>query len=96
MIQVQLLHVPGCPHVDAARRLLSSCMQELGVAASIQEREGAFPSPSILVNGVDATGGLVRTVRMFDDPDQTIHTTRGYDNVTGVGTPRGLLFLLLS
>lgn len=56
MIQVQLLHVPGCPHVDAARRLLSSCMQELGVAASIQEREGAFPSPSILVNGVDAMG----------------------------------------
>lgn len=48
------------------------------------------------VNGVDATGGLVRTVRMFNDPDQTIHTTRGYDNVTGVGTPRGVLFLLLS
>jgi subtilase family serine protease len=48
------------------------------------------------VNGTDATGGLVRTVRMFNDPDQTIHTTKGYDNVTGVGTPRGVLFLALS
>lgn len=48
------------------------------------------------VNGTDATGGLVRTVRMFNDPDQTIHTTAGYDNVTGVGSPRGLLFLALS
>jgi subtilase family serine protease len=48
------------------------------------------------VNGTDATGGTITSVRMFNDPDQTIHTTKGYDNVTGVGTPRGLLFLALS
>lgn len=48
------------------------------------------------VNGTDATGGTITSVRMFNDPDQTIHTAKGYDNVTGVGTPRGLLFLALS
>ncbi|GAA3435679.1 S53 family peptidase [Kutzneria kofuensis] len=45
------------------------------------------------VNGIDATDGYVRSVRSYNDPDQTIHTTRGYDNVTGLGTPNGLLFL---
>jgi subtilase family serine protease len=47
-------------------------------------------------NSVDASGGLITSVRTFNDPDQVIHTTRGYDDVTGVGTPNGLLFLALS
>jgi subtilase family serine protease len=47
-------------------------------------------------NSVDASGGLITSVRTFNDPDQVIHTTRGYDDVTGVGTPHGLLFLALS
>jgi subtilase family serine protease len=46
-------------------------------------------------NGVDASTGLSTTVRTFDDKSLTIHTTDGYDNVTGLGTPAGpaLLFL---
>jgi subtilase family serine protease len=48
------------------------------------------------VNGTDASDCLTRSVRMFNDQDQTIHTTKGYDNVTGVGTPNGVLFLALS
>jgi hypothetical protein len=64
--------------------------------SDVQPVTGAGVVRVDFVNGVDATGGLVRTVRMFNDPDLTIHTTRGYDNVTGVGTPRGVLFLLLS
>jgi subtilase family serine protease len=48
------------------------------------------------VNGTDATDGLVTSVRTFNDPDQSIHTARGYDNVTGLGVPNGLLFLALS
>ncbi|MDQ2721714.1 MAG: protease pro-enzyme activation domain-containing protein [Actinomycetota bacterium] len=42
-------------------------------------------------NRVDASGGLVKSVRTFDDQSLTIHTTPGYDNVTGLGTPSGLL-----
>ena len=37
-------------------------------------------------NGVDATGGLSYSVRTFDD-DSSLATTKGYDLVTGVGTP---------
>jgi subtilase family serine protease len=47
-------------------------------------------------NGIDASDGLIRSVRTFDFQGLTIHTTPGYDNVTGLGTPNGLLFLALS
>ncbi len=39
------------------------------------------------VNGENATDGLDTSVRTFDFPNLTIHTTTGYDNVTGLGTP---------
>ena len=44
-------------------------------------------------NGVDATNGLIRSVRSFDYTDLAIHTTPGYDNTTGLGTPNGLEFI---
>jgi subtilase family serine protease len=44
-------------------------------------------------NSSDGSAGLVTTVRTFNSTDQTIQTSRGYDNVTGIGTPNGLLFL---
>ena len=56
MIRVELLLVPGCPHVDAARRLLQSCLSEVGIQPRIEEREGAYPSPTILINGEDVMG----------------------------------------
>jgi len=48
------------------------------------------------VNGIDASDGLITSVRTFDFQGLTIHTTPGYDNVTGLGTPDGLAFLALS
>jgi subtilase family serine protease len=47
------------------------------------------------LNSEDASAGLVTSVRTFDYQGLTIHTTPGYDNVTGVGTPSGWLFLAL-
>ncbi|GAB2975267.1 S53 family peptidase [Amycolatopsis acidiphila] len=46
-------------------------------------------------NSVDATDGLITSARTLDYPNLTIHTTGGYDNVTGLGSPNGLAFLLL-
>ncbi|HEY2061336.1 MAG TPA: S53 family peptidase [Amycolatopsis sp.] len=46
-------------------------------------------------NSVDATGGLLTSARTLDYPNLTIHTTKGYDDVTGLGSPNGLAFLLL-
>jgi subtilase family serine protease len=48
------------------------------------------------VNGIDASDGLVTSVRTFDFQGLTINTTPGYDNVTGLGTPDGRAFLALS
>jgi subtilase family serine protease len=47
-------------------------------------------------NGVDASDGTTTSVRTFDFQGLTINTAPGYDNVTGLGVPNGLAFLLLS
>jgi hypothetical protein len=57
-VTVELLHVPGCPHVEEARRLLMSCIRELGLEnLRVEDKEGDFPSPSIIVSGRDVMGG---------------------------------------
>ena len=56
MIEVELLSVPGCPHVDAARRLLEGCIEELHVRAHIDEKVGDYPSPTIRIDGEDVMG----------------------------------------
>jgi hypothetical protein len=55
-LKVELLHVAGCANVDRARRLLHECLRELALEVDVVEREGAFPSPTILVNGRDVMG----------------------------------------
>jgi len=52
------------------------------------------PLPSVVrVNYADsesAANGLTYFLRTFeDDPQQTLHSVRGYDTATGVGTPNG-------
>ena len=46
------------------------------------------------VNGLDAADGTTTSVRTFDDQALTIKTRDGYDDVTGLGVPRGIAFLL--
>ncbi|PWJ24157.1 pro-kumamolisin-like protein [Branchiibius hedensis] len=45
------------------------------------------------VNGVDASGGLRTTARTINQTG-TIFTRKGYDDVTGVGTPNGVSFFI--
>jgi subtilase family serine protease len=47
-------------------------------------------------DSTDADQGYTYSVRTFADQSTTLHTTKGYDNVTGLGTTNGLLFLGLS
>jgi hypothetical protein len=56
MMEVELLYVAGCPHVDAARQMLNACINELGLAVHIEERMGEYPSPTIRVDGEDVMG----------------------------------------
>jgi subtilase family serine protease len=45
------------------------------------------------INGVTKSEGFVTSVRTFDYQGLAIHTTTGYDDVTGLGTPNGMPFL---
>jgi hypothetical protein len=44
------------------------------------------------VNSVDASQGIKTTLRTFDQTE-SLATTPGYDDVTGVGSPNGQTFL---
>ena len=55
-MKIELLHVPGCAHIENARQLLRSSLSELGIDEQIEEEEGAYPSPTILVDGMDVMG----------------------------------------
>ncbi|HET6213517.1 MAG TPA: MerR family DNA-binding protein, partial [Micromonosporaceae bacterium] len=50
---IELLLAPGCPHADGARNLLSRCLDRLGLDVPVLERTGDYPSPTVLVDGVD-------------------------------------------
>lgn len=46
-------------------------------------------------NGVDPSGGILYSVRTFGD-DASLAATRGWDDVTGVGSPTGRYFAAVS
>ena len=54
------------------------------------------PLPSMVrvnyVNSEDASGGLSYSLRTQEETAQTLHSTKGYDTATGVGTPQGAAF----
>ena len=56
-VEVRLLHVPDCPLADLVRATLRGCLADAGVAVRVQEIEGAFPSPTLLVGGMDVVTG---------------------------------------
>jgi hypothetical protein len=64
---VQLVSFPGCPHVEGARRALRAAFATLGREPRFEEVDTSDPntpaalriwgSPTILVDGMDVTGG---------------------------------------
>ena len=59
VIEVELRHLAGCPHTEAARELLHECLTELQLDVAVEDKEGEYPSPTILVNGEDVMGAPV-------------------------------------
>jgi subtilase family serine protease len=47
------------------------------------------------VNSENANDGFSTSARLFDVEVGTLHVTKGYDNMTGIGTPNGESFLTL-
>jgi hypothetical protein len=55
-LTVQILHVPDCPLRPSARRAVGRAAASIGAPVHNAEVEGAFPSPSVVVDGEDVTG----------------------------------------
>jgi hypothetical protein len=53
-LRIELFTSPGCPNAAAARATVTACTTALGIEAPVIERVGRYPSPTVLVNGVDA------------------------------------------
>jgi hypothetical protein len=52
-VRIELFTSPGCPNAAAARATVTDCMTALGVESPVIERVGRYPSPTVMVNGVD-------------------------------------------
>lgn len=59
-LMVQIVHVPDCPLLPSARRAVDRAAASLGTHVRIDEVEGAFPSPSVMVDGEDVTGTSIK------------------------------------
>ncbi|MGH7722654.1 MAG: alkylmercury lyase [Candidatus Dormibacteria bacterium] len=55
-MSIDLFYFRGCPHVAAARETLRACLESSGLREAIREHEGAYPSPTVEVDGVDVMG----------------------------------------
>jgi hypothetical protein len=52
-MRIELLTSRGCRHADAARKVVTGCLTTLGIDVPIIDRVGRYPSPTVLVDGVD-------------------------------------------
>jgi hypothetical protein len=52
-MRIELLTSPGCPNATAAKKAVADCLTALGIDAPIVERVGRYPSPTVLVDGID-------------------------------------------
>jgi hypothetical protein len=52
-MRIELLTAPGCPNAAAAKTAVAECLAMLDLEVPIIERVGRYPSPTILVDGVD-------------------------------------------
>lgn len=72
-MRVQLLHVPDCPLTDRLRVRLHACLQQAAVSVVVEEHEGPYPSPTLLINGVDVTTGHTLTGHAYCRLDLPTH-----------------------
>ena len=52
-MRIELLTAPDCPHAAPARQVITDCLTGLGLDVPIIDQVGRYPSPTVLVNGVD-------------------------------------------
>jgi hypothetical protein len=56
---IELLLLPHCAFAEDARALLVRCLADAGLTTPVVERVGDYPSPTVLIDGVDVMTGAV-------------------------------------
>jgi hypothetical protein len=52
-MRIELLTSPGCPNAAAAKDVITKTLTALSIDAAIIDRVGPYPSPTVLIEGVD-------------------------------------------
>jgi hypothetical protein len=52
-MRIELRTSPGCPNAAAAMKTVTDCVMALGIDVPVIEHVGRYPSPTVLVDGVD-------------------------------------------
>ena len=55
-LRISILHVPDCPQVPRLAAEVQAALRHLGTTAVVEEIEGPYRSPTLLVNGVEIDG----------------------------------------
>ena len=55
--RVQILHVGDCPLVGGLRETVLRSLARAGCGAWIEELQGDYPSPTLLIDGIDIVTG---------------------------------------
>ena len=55
--RIQILQVPGCPFVDRLIDEVERCLTEAAVAEPVEIIVGDYPSPTLVVDGLDVATG---------------------------------------
>jgi hypothetical protein len=92
-MRIELLTAPRCPHADAARKLVADCLTTLGIDGPIIDRVGRYPSPTVLVDGVDVmrpgAGASIGDACRLDlpTPQRVLEALRAASPEQSAGTP---------
>ncbi|MGH8994557.1 MAG: hypothetical protein ACRDYB_00710 [Acidimicrobiales bacterium] len=55
-LRISILHVSDCPSIGHVRTILKAALESVGATAVVEEIEGGYSSPTLLVNGVEVDG----------------------------------------
>ena len=80
-LRISILHVPDCPLIGPVRETLEVALESVGATAVIEEIEGEYPSPTLLIDGVEVAG-----YPLGSDPACRIHLPTMQEIATAVGT----------
>lgn len=56
-VRARILQVPECPLVDELQALVEECLSALGDIGVVEIEVGDYPSPTLVIDGVDVATG---------------------------------------